>query len=169
MVQTHSYSTALYQASALIRASSNAFGKSTYQPVQRVRASNGTLATATVLGTFPSSKKTVKNSVGRGNPIDFFRLDLSEASRITLNFVNRSGSQLNAAILDANGNAIKLNGRKQVSVAANKQTDTLVRGAQPGVYYIRIKGPASGTNRYDFNLFVNRSGSPAPLPCACGG
>lgn len=169
MVQSNrnstSLSSSLQQASALTKA--NRASVSAFTP--RVRAANSTLATATFLGTFPSSKKTVKDSVGQGNPADFFRVELTEASRIKLNFVNRSEVRLTAAILDANGKLITSSGRKQITVAAGKQGDTLVQGAQPGVYYVRVKGVASRTNRYDFNLFINRSGSPAPLPCGCGG
>lgn len=37
------------------------------------RASNGSLATATVLGNLPAPRKRINDSVGQGNSKDFFR------------------------------------------------------------------------------------------------
>jgi hypothetical protein len=136
--------------------------------VSRTRASNGTLATATFLGNFPGSKKTVKDSVGRGNPTDFFRVDLSETSRIKVNFFNRSNANLRLTLLDTNGNVVSANGRRLTTIRAGKTATTLVRGAVPGTYYLKAEGAANGNHRYEMNLFINRSGGPAPLPCGCG-
>lgn len=137
--------------------------------LSRTRASNGTLATAKFLGPLPGGKKIVKDTVGSGNSTDFLRVDLTEKSRVKLILFNRSEKQITASILDANGAVVSTNGRKQlVSVGAGNEAETLVRGAEPGVYYVRIKGPASGRNRYEVNLFANRTAGPVPLPCDCG-
>ncbi|MBF2049525.1 MAG: hypothetical protein EDM05_041825 [Leptolyngbya sp. IPPAS B-1204] len=135
----------------------------------RTRASNGTLATATLLGDFPGRKRTVKDSVGRGNPNDFFRINVNQTSRIKVNFFNRSDVNLKLALLDSTGKAISANGRRQLTtIGAGKTATTLVRGAAPGTYYLKAQGPTNGNHRYEMNLFVNRSGGPAPLPCGCG-
>lgn len=134
-------------------------------PLGRIRASNGTPATAEVLGSFPPGKATIKNSVGRGNRLDFFRFELTEKARVKLSLFNRSQGNLTAAILDANGNVVS--GRRNLAAAGDK-VDTLIRGAVPGTYYIRVKGAGSSNQRYECNLFVNRAGGPLPLPCDCG-
>lgn len=127
------------------------------------------MATATFLGSFPAGKKVVKNTVGVGNPADFFRVELTEKSRMRLVLFNRSEKQISAAILDGNGVLVSVNGRRQLaSVGAGEQAEILIRSAEPGVYYIRTKAAANGRNRYELNLFANPSGGPAPLPCGCG-
>ena len=131
-------------------------------------ASNGTLATATPLGSFPSGKATVKDTVGKGNPTDFMRVDLTDNSRVRLALANRSKSQINAALLDATGAVTKAQGKSVLAVAAGQQGNTVFKGVKPGTYYLRIKATASGTNAYEANLFVNRTSGPAPLPCGCG-
>lgn len=132
-------------------------------------ASNGTLATATSLGSFPASKRIVKNSVGQGNPVDFYRFDVTTTSRIKLSFFNRSEARLNAAILDASGNLVSGGSKQRTAAAAGQKVDTLIRGAAANTYYVRVKGAASGSSRYEINLFVNSSAGPQPLPCGCGG
>lgn len=135
----------------------------------RARASNGTLATATALGSFPPGKAKIKDSVGNGNRIDFFQFELTEKGRVKLSLFNRSQSTLTAVILDAAGNVVSSNGRKRpAAAAAGEKVDTLVRGAVPGTYYIKVKGSGGSNQRYECNLFVNRAGGPLPLPCDCG-
>lgn len=136
---------------------------------QTARASNGTLATAQVLGQLPGPKKTVNDAVGQGNSKDFFRLNVTEPSRLRLAFSNRSTAALTAAILDASGKVVNTQGRQQlVRVGAGEQAETLFRGANPGTYYLRISSPNSGNNRYRVNLFANSNQIPQPLPCGCG-
>lgn len=126
------------------------------------RAANGTLATATSLGSFPPGKRTIKGTVGQGNSTDFMQIELTANSRIRVLLANASQGRITGSILNANGAAISTGG------GVGQTSELLVKGAKPGTYYIRVKGPASGTNRYTVNLFVNRTGGPAPLPCGCG-
>lgn len=168
MVQQKQRLQSLRNTSAFEPLQKQSFGQQNFA-LSRTRASNGTLATATFVGNFPGSKKTVKDSVGRGNPVDFFRLDVSETSRIKVNFLNRSNSNLRLTLLDGNGNLVSSNGRRSLTrIGAGKTATTLVRGAAPGTYYLKAQGGTNGTHRYEMNLFVNRSGGPAPLPCGCG-
>jgi hypothetical protein len=132
-------------------------------------ASNGTLATAQPLGSFPGGKATVKDTVGQGNPTDFMQIDLTENSRIRLVLNNRSQTRLTAALLNATGAVANVrNGRQILAVTGGQKGETLFTGVKPGTYYLRIKSPASGSNSYEANLFFNRTGGPAPLPCDCG-
>jgi hypothetical protein len=128
-------------------------------------ARNGTLATATPLGSFPPGKRTVKGTVGQGNSTDFLQLELTANGRIRVLLANNSQGRLTGAVLNANGATVAT----AATARGTRQTsELLVKGAKPGTYYIRIKGPASGNNRYTVNLFVNRTNGPAPLPCGCG-
>ncbi len=127
------------------------------------RASNSTLATATPLGTFPPGKRTVKDAVGSGNTTDFMQIEVTANSRVRMLLSNGSRSRMTGALLSANGAVIA----SAVS-RPGQRGEVLVPGTQPGIYYLRIRGAASGTNRYTVNLFVNRSSGPEPLPCGCG-
>lgn len=157
-------------ASPGFASSSKSFTGSSGPRTQRSRsASNGTLATATPLGSFPPGQASVKNAVGQGNPVDFMRLDLTDSSRLRLVLANRSNSRLSAALLDATGAVATVrNGRRSLTVAAGQQGQTVFTGVKPGTYYLRIRSAASGTNPYEANLFVNRTSGPTPLPCGCG-
>jgi hypothetical protein len=165
--QKHPLVSSLHSAtSAIATGNRTKLGQSGFQ----TRASsNGTLATAQFLGDVPSSKKTVKDAVGTGGATDFYQVNLTDKSRLRVVFTNRSGATLTGSVLDAAGKVVLFKGKKQeVSLAANETKETLIRGANPGTYYLRVKGKAQGTNRYEINLFANRTGGPLPLPCSCG-
>lgn len=136
---------------------------------RRTRASgNSTLDAAKFLGAYPPGKKTVKDSV-QNKIADFFQLELTAKSRVRAVLSNRSSEKLTASLLDANGKIISANGKKQkISFDGNQTVETLIRGATPGTYYLKIEGAASTKQRYEVNLFINRNGGPQPLPCDCG-
>jgi hypothetical protein len=137
---------------------------------QRNRAANSTLATAKALGTFPPGNRKFRDAIGRGNPSDFFRLEVTENSRIKLFLTNRSSNAITGAILNQRGQVINLNGKRQlITLAANQQSNTLLRSAAPGIYYLRFTSSDTSKTNYEVNLFVNRKGGPAPLPCGCEG
>lgn len=131
-------------------------------------ASNGTLATATSLGTFPPGQRKFKNNLSKQNSIDFFKIELTAKGRIKLALSNRSEAPVTASILDSTGRVVSLNGRRQlVKADAGTKAETLIKSADPGVYYLRFKGNVSRSAAYEVNLFVNRPGGPQPLPCGC--
>jgi hypothetical protein len=132
-------------------------------------ARNGTLATATPLGTFPPGNRKFKNNLSRNNPVDFFQIELTGKGRIKLTVSNRSEAPITASILDAMGKVVSLNGRNQrVRADAGTKAETLIKSAEPGVYYLSFRGNSNRTAAYEANLFVNRPGGPQPLPCGCG-
>lgn len=141
-------------------------------PTHRLsRASNGTLGTATPLGAFPPGRRKFKDTLGQGNAVDFFQLDLTTRGKIKLNLFNQSGAgaPITGSILNANGRVVSLNGQRQTfSVAANSRGETLIKSATPGTYYLRVQGTASRNTAYEVDLFVSRPGGPQPLPCGCG-
>lgn len=137
-------------------------------------AANGTLATATSLGSFPSGQRKLKNALSKSNPVDFFKIELTRKGKIKLNLSNRapsgeSGADITGSILNAKGQIVVLKGQKQTfRVAADSKGDTLIKSATPGTYYLRVQGSASRKTEYDLDLFVSRPGGPQPLPCGCG-
>jgi hypothetical protein len=132
-------------------------------------ARNGTLATATALGTFPPGQRKIKNNLSRQNTTDFFQIELTAKGRIKLALSNRAEAPITASILDSTGKVVSLNGRKQlVRADAGTKAETLIKSAEPGVYYLRFKGNGNSNAPYEANLFVNRPGGPQPLPCGCG-
>lgn len=139
------------------------------QQATRNRASNGTLATATALGSFPPGNRQFKNAIGRGNPNDFFRLEVTQNSRIKLFLTNRSDNSITGAILNGRGKVIAVNGKQQIiTLEGGESGNTLLKTATPGTYYLRFSGPSNRSSSYQVSLFVNRKGGPAPLPCGCG-
>lgn len=132
-------------------------------------ARNGTLATATTLGTFPPGQRKFRNNLSQQNTTDFFKIELTAKGRIKLALSNRSDVPITAAILNSAGKVVSFNGRKQlVRADAGTKVETLIRSADPGVYYLRFKGNSDARAAYEANLFVNRPGGPQPLPCGCG-
>jgi hypothetical protein len=155
------------QASAL---NTSLAQSSSYTASLSRRASSAQLTTAKQLGSLsPGGTASVKDSVGRGNPTDFMQLELTSESRLRLALTNRSNIRISALLLDASGQpATVRNGNPSLSVAAGQKDETLFKGLGPGTYYLRIKSAPKARNQYEANLFVNRSGGPAPLPCDCG-
>lgn len=132
-------------------------------------ARNGTLATATSLGTFPPGQRKFKNGLNKNNPTDFYKIELTEKGRIKLALFNRSEAPITSSILDATGRVVSLNGQRLATTAsAGTKVETLVKSANPGIYYLRFHGGARKATAYEVNLFVNRLGGPQPLPCGCG-
>lgn len=132
-------------------------------------SSNGTLATAKGLGSFPPGNRKFKDVVGPGNSSDFFRIDITENARLKLFLSNLSEGEISGAILNAAGKVVTANGKRQlINVAGGESANTLIRTATPGTYYLRVTNGTSDRSRYEVNLFVNRKGGPAPLPCGCG-
>lgn len=129
----------------------------------RTRSSNGSLATATPLGAFPPGKRTVTDVVGQGSSTDFMQIEVTANSRVRMLLTNNSRSRMTGALLSSTGAVIA----SAVS-QPGQRGEVLVPGTRPGIYYLRVRGAASGTNRYTVNLFVNRSSGPEPLPCGCG-
>jgi hypothetical protein len=127
------------------------------------RASNGSLTTATPLGAFPPGKRTIADAVGQGNSTDFMQIEVTANSRVRMLLSNNSRSRMTGALLNAKGAVVASSASQP-----GQRGEVLVPGVRPGIYYLRVRGAVSGTNRYTVNLFVNRSSGPEPLPCGCG-
>jgi hypothetical protein len=154
--------------------SSSLLTRSLYSIAAKPRAtgtSNNTLTTASALGTF-TGRRTIKDTVGKTtDPVDLFSFQVADTSKLKLSFQNNSKASITSAVLDAQGNVLFYNGRKQSSsVKSGVTSETQYGGVTPGTYYLKIQSKAKGDSPYKLTLAINKqgSGSIEPLPCGCG-
>ncbi|MBF2073763.1 MAG: hypothetical protein IGS50_08370 [Synechococcales cyanobacterium C42_A2020_086] len=135
---------------------------------RRATARNNSLATATVLPVVPPNlRRTIRDQVGRGDRVDYFKLTLTRQGNIDITLRNRSQAPLVGSLLDATGQILSYRGSRQsTSVKAGNQITRAYKGLSAGVYYMRVHSNAEGNNRYELTLALRTA--PSPLPCGCG-
>lgn len=158
------------RSAVLSSAASGLEGRATGLNLGNRSASSRTSPRAKNLGSFPPGNRKFKDAVGSGNSTDLFRFEVTSDSRIKLFLTNLSSDGvISGAILNAAGKVVTANGKRQfITVEGGEKVSTLIQTAKPGTYALQIRNASSGKNPYEVNLFVNRKGGPAPLPCGCG-
>lgn len=136
----------------------------------RAAARNNSLATATVLPVVPPNlRRTIRDQVGQGDRVDYFKLTLTRKGNVDITLRNRSQVPLVGSLLDATGKIFSYRGSRQsASVKVGNQITSAYKGLSAGVYYMRVHSNAEGNNRYELTLALRTAPSSTPLPCGCG-
>ncbi|WP_088891356.1 PPC domain-containing protein [Leptolyngbya ohadii] len=139
--------------------------------VRRQRAADqggNSLANAAIL-IQNRGKKQISDRVNRRD-VDFYRVDLTTAANIKLNFSNRSNATIVGRLLDGQGQSLFYQGQQQtISFAPDLNFSKTLRNIEPGIYYIQVSTRSRANAQYRLTLNVSDAAArPSTPDCGCG-